>query len=135
MYDEFKSGSPRPNLSSFVDLFVTHATPASFIVFFDAFDECNQQGIVRSHLIRRMYNAGIRVFVTHRPHVQFPDVDFKDLTRIEILARSEDVENYIAQQLEVEGNAKRLNESFKATIIKQITDQANGMYDFSWTLF
>src|SRR5208282_3064807 len=107
MYDEAKTGSPRPILSAFVDLFIRYAKLASFIVFFDAFDECNQQGIVCSQLVRRIYNSGIKVFITHRPHVlQKPEADFEDFTVMEIRAHSEDIENYIAQQLEVEEKAK-----------------------------
>lgn len=131
MYNEAKKESPRPILSAFVDLFITLANPASFIIFFDAFDECGQRGIIICQLVRRMYNAGIKVFITHRPHVlQNPEDDFEELTVLEIRAHDEDVENYIVQQLMMEEKAKRVDETFKDTIIKEIIGQAKGMYYF-----
>jgi hypothetical protein len=128
IYDKVKTGSPKPTLSTFVDIFLTHSKLASFMVLFDAFDECEQQGIVCSQLILPMYNSGIRIFVTHRPHVlQTPEVDFKEFTRMEIRAQSEDIENYISQQLGIEERAKALDRRFKGAIINKIRDEANGM--------
>jgi hypothetical protein len=128
VYDKVKTGYPKPTLSTFVDLFITYAKLASFMVLFDAFDECNQQGIVYSQLIQRMYNSGIRIFITHRPHVlQNPEVDFEEFTRLEIRAQSEDIENYISKQLDIEETAKCLDGKFKDTIKNEIRDHANGM--------
>jgi hypothetical protein len=128
IYDKVKTGSPKPTLSTFVDLFITHAKLASFMVLFDAFDECNKQGIVHSQLVQRMYNSGIWIFITHRPHIlQTPEVDFKEFTRMEIRAQSEDIENYISQQLGMEERAKSLDGKFKAIIINKIRDEADGM--------
>jgi len=127
-YDEVKCGSPRPLRSIFVDLFIKYASQGSFIVLFDAFDECDQRGIVLSEIIRPIYNAGIHIFITHRPHVlQNPDADFEDIFIKEIRAQSEDIEKYIAQQLEVEENSRRLSETFKASIISEIRDRAKDM--------
>jgi hypothetical protein len=128
MYNEAKSGSPRPILSDFVDIFIAQAKSASFVVLFDAFDECQQQGIVCSQIIQKMYASKIKISITHRPHVlQSPEFDFKEFTKMEIRAQGEDIENYISRQLEIEERAKRLTEIFKTVIIKEIKDQANGM--------
>jgi hypothetical protein len=128
MYDKAKTGSPRPILSVFIDLFIKYTKPASLIVIFDAFDECKQQGIIWSQVVRQMYNSGIKIFITHRPHLLLnPEADFNEFTIMEIRAHREDIENYVAQQVEVEPKTKRLTETFKTTIIKQISDQANGM--------
>jgi len=127
-YDEVKSGCPRPPRSVFVDLFIKHAKQRSFVVLFDAFDECDQRGIVLTEVIRLLYDSGIRTFITHRPHVlQNPDADFEDIFVKEIRAQSEDIEKYIAQQLEVEENSRRLSETFKASIINEIRDHAKDM--------
>ena len=127
-YDEVKSGSPRPLRSVFVDLFIKYASQGSFIVLFDAFDECDQRGIVLSEIIRPMYNAGIRTFITHRHHVlQNPNADFEDICVTEIRAQGEDIEKYIGQQLELEENSRRLSETFKASIISEIRRHAQDM--------
>jgi hypothetical protein len=127
-YDRVKNGSPRPVLSAFINLFIKYAKSASFIVLFDAFDECKQQGVILSQLVRQMYNSGIKVFITHRPHVlQNPKADFNECTVMEIRARREDVQNYTAQQLDMEEKTKHLAETFKDTIIKEISAQANDM--------
>jgi hypothetical protein len=133
MYNEAKKESPRPILSAFVDVFITYAKLASFIILFDAFDECEYQGIMISQLIRRMYNSGIKVFITHRPHVlQNPKNDFEELNILEIQAHDEDIECYTIQRLIMEEKAKRLDDTFKSRIIKEIRDRAKGMYDFSF---
>lgn len=130
MYDKAKTGSPRPILSVFIDLFITYAKLASFIVLFDAFDECRQQGIIWSQLVGQMYSAGIKVFITHRPHVlQNPEADFEECTVTEIQAHREDVEKYIAQQIGMEEKVNHLTDTFKYRIMKNITKQANGMYN------
>ena len=127
-YDRVKNGSPRPVLSVFINLFIKYAKSASFIVLFDAFDECKQQGVILSQLVRQMYNSGIKVFITHRPHVlQNTKADFNECTVMEIRARREDVQNYTAQQLDMEEKTKHLAETFKDTIIKEISAQANDM--------
>jgi hypothetical protein len=127
-YDQTKNGYPRPVLAEFIDLFIKYAKPVSFIVLFDAFDECKHQGIIWSQLIRQMYDSGIKVFITHRPHVlQSPGTHFQECTVVEIQAHREDVENYIAQQLEMEEKAQLLSETFKTLIIRRISDQAKEM--------
>lgn len=127
-YDRVKNRSPRPVLSVFINLFIKYAKSASFIVLFDAFDECKERGTIWSQLVRQMYHSRIKVFITHRPHVlQNPKADFNECTILEIQARREDIENYIAQQLEMEENTKFLPKTFKDTIIKEISDQAHDM--------
>lgn len=135
MYNEAKKEYPRPILSAFVDVFITYAKLASFIILFDAFDECDQQGIMIFQLIRRMYNSGIKVFITHRPHIlQKPEDNFEESTILKIRAHDEDIESYIAQQLEIGEKVQRLDKTFKNTIIKEIRDQAKGMYDISFRM-
>jgi hypothetical protein len=129
MYDEDKKEKRRASLDGFVDLFINYAKLMSFVVLFDAFDECGEQGIVCSRLIQRFYNSGIKVFITHRPHVlKNPEIDFQEYTRIEIQARDEDIEGYIEEQLRMEEKAKRLDETFRTRIIDEIKHQAKGMY-------
>jgi hypothetical protein len=129
MYEEDKNQKRRPSLDGFVELFIKHAKQLSCVILFDAFDECDEQGIVLSKLIEQFYNSGIKVFITHRPHIlKNPEIDFQEFTRVEIQARDEDVETYIEGQLRMEEKAKRLNNDFKTTIIAEIRHQAKGMY-------
>lgn len=133
MYDKSKAGSPKPALSELVQLFITCAKLGSFIVLFDAFDECKEQGIVWSQIVRTIYTSGINVFITHRHHVlQKSDAES---TVVEIRAQDEDIEQYIVQKIKIEEKANRLPETFKARIIKDITKQAKGMYNSSSRLF
>jgi hypothetical protein len=112
-----------------VDLFVIHAKQGSYIVFFDAFDECGEQGQVYSQLIQRFHSEGIKVFITYRPHVlKNPEIDFKDFTRVEIRARDEDVGIHLRGQLALHEKAKRFEDTFIERIIKAIMLKANGMY-------
>jgi hypothetical protein len=127
-YDQSKTGTPRPTLADLTDLFIKYAKLVSLIVLFDAFDECKQQGIIFFQLVRQMYNSGIKVFITHRPHIlQNPGAEFQECTITEIQAHREDVENYIAQRLEMEEKTQHLSEAFKNLIIKKISDQAKEM--------
>lgn len=129
MYDEMKNGLPPPSLSDFVDLFIRCSTQHSVVVLFDAFDECDQRGTMISRLVRRLYQAEIKVCIMHRPHVlQHLDIDFEKVTKLEIRAQSEDVETYIAQQLQQEEKMRRLDDNYKAGIINEISKRADGMY-------
>jgi hypothetical protein len=132
MYNEAKKESPRPIVSAFVDVFITYVKSPSYVIFFDALDECNQQGFMISVLVQRMYNSGIKVFITHRPHIlRNPENSFEERTRLEIRAHNEDIESHVAQQLRMAEKAQRLEKTFKDTIVKELRDKANGMYDFS----
>jgi hypothetical protein len=127
-YDQVKQGQPRPTLSVLIDLLIKYTKLASFIFLFDAFDECKQQGIIWSRLVKEIYNSGIKVFITHRPHVlQRTKAAFEECTVVEIRARPGDIKMYIAQQLEMHENTQFLDETFKNTIIKEISHQANDM--------
>jgi hypothetical protein len=128
LYDEDKNEKRRPSLDGLVDLFIKHAKQMSCVILFDAFDECGEQGIVRSRLIQRFYNSGVKVFITHRPHVlTSPKSDFPEHTLLEIQARDEDIEGYIDKQLRMEEKAKRLDDTFRTRIIDDIKQQAKGM--------
>jgi hypothetical protein len=129
IYDEEKKERQAPTLSTFVDLFIIHAKQASYVVFFDAFDECGEQGLVYSQLIQRFHSEGIKVFITHRPHVlKNPGVDFEDFTQVEIRARDEDVAIHLRGQLALHEKAKRFEDTFRERIINAIMLKANGMY-------
>ena len=88
-----------------------------------------------SQVIRRMYNSRIKVFITHRPYIlQKPEDNFEESTILEIQAHDEDIESYIAQQLEMEEKSQCLDKTFKNTITKEIRDQAKGMYNVSFRM-
>lgn len=125
MYEKNKTESPKPTLSELVHLFIIHAKLGSFIVLFDAFDECNERPIVWSQIVRTIYSSGIKVFVTHRRHV----LQGIESTVVEVRAQDEDIEKYIAQQIGMEEKVNHLTDTFKYRIMTDITKQANGMYN------
>jgi hypothetical protein len=128
MYDEDRNEKRRPSLDGLVDSFINHAKRMSCVILFDAFDECGEQGIVRSRLLQRFYSSGIKVFITHRPHVLTgPKSDFPLHIVVEIQARDEDIEGYIDRQLRMVEKAKRLDNIFRTRIIDAIKQQAKGM--------
>jgi hypothetical protein len=128
MYDEDKKEKRRPSLDDLVDLFINHAKQMSCVILFDAFDECGEQGIVRSRLLQRFYSSGINVFITHRPHVLTGSMrDFPQHIVVEIQAHDEDIEGYIDRQLGMEEKAKRLDKTFRTRIVDDIKQQAKGM--------
>lgn len=128
MYEEDKNEKRKPSLDGFVDLFMNHAKQVPCVILFDAFDECGEQGIVRSRLLQRFYSSGIKVFITHRPHVlTSPKRDFPRHIVVEIQARDEDIEGYIDRQLRMEEKSERLDNTFRTRIIEDIKQQAKGM--------
>jgi hypothetical protein len=129
MYDYHKNETRAPTLSSLMDVFITQANHSFYIVFFDAFDECGEQGLVYSELVQRLYDEGMKVCITHRPHVlKSPEVDFQDFTRVEIRARDEYIESYIRAQLAMHQKPTQFDDTFRIRIINAILHQANGMY-------
>jgi hypothetical protein len=129
MYDDVKMEMPGPTLSSLVDLFVTYAKQEPYVIFFETFDECGEQGLVKTQLIQKLHSDGIKVFVTYRPHVlQNPKADFQEFHPMVIQARNEDIELHIRAQLDLHENAKRFEETFKEKIINVIILKAKGMY-------
>ena len=127
-HDDINDKRPH-TLSSFVDLFISHAKKDSFIILLDAFDECGEQELVYSQVIQPLYNAGIKVFITHRPHIIIkPEVDFQDFMRVEIQAMDEDIESYIRGQPKMQKKAKHLDDTFTLEIIEAIKGKAKGMY-------
>lgn len=128
MYDKSKTGSPRPVLSDLVQLFITCSSRLPAVVLFDAFDECGNQRRIISELVVPLHKSGIRVCITTRPHVlQDLKHTFDSATIMEIRAQREDIETYLAHQLE---QSQRLNATFKADIIRKLSNHADGMYYF-----
>jgi methionine synthase II (cobalamin-independent) len=129
MYNDDINEKRPHTLSSFMDLFISCAKKDFFIILLDAFDECDEHERVYSQLIQPLYNAGIKVFITHRPHVIInPEIDFQDFTRMEIQARDEDIESYIRGQPKMQKKAKHLDDTFTLKIIEAIKHNAKGMY-------
>lgn len=132
MYDEDKKEKRRPSLDAFVQLFTKQTKEISFIVLFDAFDECGEQQTVQCQLIRRFYNSGLKIFITHRPHIlKTPEADFREWTRVDIQARDEDIERYVKTELDTKAKERQLDSSLRARIMREIKSRANGMYGCS----
>ena len=132
MYDEDKKEKRRPSLDAFVELFIKHTKEMSFIVLFDAFDECGEQQTVQCQLIQRFYNSGLKIFITHRPHVfKSPEADFQEWTRVDIQARDDDIERYVKTELDMKAKERQFDSSLRVRIISEIKSQAKGMYGCS----
>jgi hypothetical protein len=130
IYDSAMYGRPRPLLSAFIDEFLACAQESFIVVFFDAFDECQveHRGLVISKIVRRLIDSGIKVFITTRHHtLQDLPTDLEGAIKMEIKAHSSDIERYITQRLQDSTKANRLDGKFKAKIIKEINDRADGM--------
>lgn len=97
----------------------------------DALDECDQdkqrKGLLP--LFHRMGKDGIKVFVTSRPHPEDIQESFKDIAKIKLLAKAEDIESYIRQKIDENPKAKRLVREGKCEdrIISELIDCAKGM--------
>jgi hypothetical protein len=126
IYDKIRNGSPKPILSVMVELFTTCSKflPAVSVIL-DAFDECGQQDRIIRDVVKRLYLAEIKVYITTRPHLrEVFTSNFDKAPIIKITADEGDVKNYIAEQLQAKN---RLTDGFKVEIIQAIGSGAHGM--------
>lgn len=82
-------------------------------------------------VLSQLNQTGVRVLVTSRPHK--PDIAdfFKNSPRIDIIATDDDIEGYVAEQINCKFAykeiAERLSAEMKASIISTITKNARGL--------
>lgn len=113
-------------------LSTTKSFPHVFLLF-DALDEYNQEN-KRGELLELFHRmcepgAGISVFLTSRPHPEDIQDSLRDATRIEILAKEDDIRTYIREKINKSPRAKRLvhQANLCETIISELVDCAQGM--------
>lgn len=103
-------------------------------VIVDALDECLErleEDKVIGYL-KSLYAAGIRLFITTRPHI-LDELDlravFGKAKIVEISAKDDDVETYLRKRLSQERWTKGIPGKLKQEIVEKIKTAAVGMYD------
>jgi hypothetical protein len=133
LYGKSKTGSTKPNLYGLVEILTDFSKKlrTSTCIIFDAFDECDidQQGIMLSDVIVPLCKAGVKIYVTTRPHCLplFENkVDAAITTNLRIKTDPEDVKDYLSR--EIERSPKRIGEKLKSEIVDVIGRKSDGMY-------
>jgi hypothetical protein len=100
-------------------------TTSNIFVMFDALDECEKQHFGQIiQLIQNLNKSGIRVYATARPHCEaFIDLQTESL---QIEARVEDVEIYLAEELE-RRKTDVPDPEFRREIVNKIAPGVDGM--------
>jgi len=139
IYEKIKLGADRPTRETIVDLFVQCARCVEVRVLFDALDECNKNEVGKVyHLIKKLREANIGVYMTTRPHIagelrkRFPD-SCDTLYLENIKADNTDVRNAITQGIQEHGES--IEPDFMNGIVQKIGN-SQGMYSLSdgWEL-
>jgi len=128
IYDNIKVGHNRQSRETIIKLFLQCAESLKLKVLLDALDDCKDEELGQIyHLVRRLVEANVGVYITTRPHIighlksRFPDAVFVE----DIKADQED----IGQVLEwrIKHHREDVKPEFMEEIISKIGD-AQGMY-------
>ncbi|RPB11600.1 hypothetical protein P167DRAFT_478412, partial [Morchella conica CCBAS932] len=123
----------RPTLAQLVEVFLaTFKLFGQVLIVFDALDECDEdsQRAKLLPLFHQMADVGAGLFITSRQHPEDIQESFKDVVKIELSAKSDDIKSYIEERIEQNTRAKRLvhDGKFGDRIVSQLTKCANGMF-------
>jgi len=129
VYESLNLRENRPTRDSIVKLFLQCAEHRKIKVLFDALDECTdyEQGELYQ-LIQLLFEAGIGVYITTRPHIvshlkrEFPDAVIED-----IRANPEDIRGFLEGRIKKHSRRDPVASEFKETIVAEI-GKAQGMY-------
>lgn len=105
----------------------------AFIVC-DALDEMDEHGQRQEllPLLHEMKNAGIKLFLTSRPHPADVRISFADSIQLELTPHTDDLKKYIAQKLAGNTCTYRLIEASRSLdmedVISALVASAEGMY-------
>jgi hypothetical protein len=129
IYESLNLRENRPTRDSIVKLFLQCAEHRKIKVLFDALDECpdDEQGELYQ-LIQMLFEAGIGVYITTRPHLfthlkrEFPDAVIEY-----IRANREDIRGFLEQRIKKHSRRDPVTSEFMETIVAKIGD-AQGMY-------
>ena len=129
VYETLNLRENRPTWDSIVKLFVLCAENRNVKVLFDAVDECDddQQGQLYE-LIQLLFEAGIGVYITTRPHIvghlkrEFPDAVVEN-----VRANPKDIHGFLEQAIKRHSRRDPVGSEFMEMILARIGD-AEGMY-------
>jgi hypothetical protein len=124
-YDEWLSCSKVPDKALWINLiFSVSASCGSVYVVLDALDECSPECLEEvTTLVRLSKESRIKVLCTSRPHLMNLNVQLDTPTIAPIIARDEDVTNYLCIRLKKEW---RYAPRFREQIINRLTRGAEG---------
>jgi len=134
MYDALGRRGKRPNVQELYSTMqlVSGAFVRTYIIC-DALDECHPE-YQREELLplfRRMAEeAGFRLFVTSRSHPEDIGDSFRDVPKIEIFAREEDLRSFVQSKIYNNRRARSLIGGCKygEQIVSELVVSAKGMY-------
>ena len=104
---------------------------AQVFFVFDALDECDQESQRREllSLFHHMGRDGARLFLTSRQHPEDIQDSFRVASKIELLAKKEDMEKFIQQKIHESPRGRRLVQQgrCKERIVSELVDCSKGM--------
>lgn len=132
LHDKLEGSRRKPKFEElYTALVATFKSFSRVFLVFDALDECHQSNQRRELLpfFHRMEKSGANIFITSRQYPEDIRESFRDVPKIEISARKEDIEAHIRYKIEENGRAKRLIQQAQCQdkIISEVIDCANGM--------
>jgi hypothetical protein len=130
LFQENQDGRP-PKLEDLIAVMISYFQfYTSIFVFFDALDESTEeQKEMTLELIGKLCDAGMRVFLTSRPHLESDVRRFVSIVPYEIRAQDVDLDLFIRAELDQEHDERfpgllvEDKEQLRATLI----DNADGM--------
>lgn len=132
LYERLDSEGKRPNLKELYSVLIS--TFGSFdrvFLIFDALDECEQKTQRKEllPLFHRMGSDGASLFLTSRQHPEDIQESFKEVFKLQLSARAEDIRSYIQEKISKNSRAKRLVQRGKCEdkIVSELTRCADGM--------
>jgi hypothetical protein len=119
---------PRPTLPDLLDDFIQCSKQfGRLFVMIDAFDECGQNEAERERIVNmleKLDNAGINVFVTAHTH-SLQTLKRTESTGLKVRAHPDDIRYYIEANLQTS-----VCDDLKSKIVKTISENADGMFNF-----
>jgi hypothetical protein len=131
LYKELVKEAKRPSLDQLNALLrAVSKNFAQVFIIVDALDECAQeQRNILLPLFHRLGQDGFNMFLTSRPHPEDIQESFRNVKKIIISARDQDIRLFINQKIEGNTRARRLvrQAGLQDRIVDDIVGFANGM--------
>jgi len=134
-YKKDKNFAVDATLESLIGIFylMTSKFDETFVVI-DALDEVGESRHIIIDQLRALclLNSNLKILLTSRKEIDIEHA-FSDFVEVSIAAQSSDIRLYVASEIEVRIQQKRLwirSPSLKEHILKQLVDRADGMYIF-----
>jgi hypothetical protein len=130
IYEKIKL-EDRPTRETIIDLFIKCARSVEVRVLFDALDECNKNEVGKIyHLIKKLQEANIGVYITTRPHIagelrrRFPNRP--DALYMENI-KADDLDVRNVMELRIKEHGESIEAHFMDEIVRKIGN-SQGMY-------